>query len=90
MSSAGSTGVLYDHPGAGDCSELTGLLGVDGHVKEWGKTFHDLSLRYTGTVIPPKKIGPRPEMDWDACITSSGAADKFRKAYREKFLVEHQ
>jgi hypothetical protein len=81
---------LYDHPGASDCSEQTGMLGVDGHVKEWGKTFHDLSLRYGGTVIPPKKIGPRPEMDWDACITSNGAADKFRKVYREKFLAEHQ
>jgi hypothetical protein len=81
---------LYDHPGAGDCSELTGLLGVDGHVKEWGKTFHELSTRYTGTIIPPKKIGPRPDLDWDACITSSGATDKFRKAYRERFLAEHK
>jgi hypothetical protein len=29
-------------------------------------------------------------MDWDACITSSGAADRFRKGYRERFLAEHQ
>ncbi|MGZ4963455.1 MAG: beta-galactosidase [Limisphaerales bacterium] len=80
---------FYDHPGASDCSELTGLLGVDGHVKELGKTFHALSTRYAGTVISPKKIGPRPDLDWDACITSSAAGNAFRKAYREKFLAEH-
>jgi hypothetical protein len=41
------------HPGATDCSELTGLLRVDGTTKVWGKTFQQLSARYSGTHIAP-------------------------------------
>jgi hypothetical protein len=81
---------LYDHPGAGDCSELTGLLGVDGHVKSWGKTFHELSQRYSGKLILPATTGARPELDWDGCVTSSAVGNAFRKAYRQRFLSERK
>jgi hypothetical protein len=81
---------LYDHPEATDCSELTGLLGVDGHIKAWGKAFQELSRRYNAKAIAPKRIGHRPDLDWDASITSSAAGNKFRKAYREQFLAEHK
>ena len=79
---------FYDHPGAGDCSELTGLLRVDGTVKAWGKTFQELSARYSGTRIAPARIGPRPSLDWDACVTDSAAANQFRDQYLKAFLAD--
>jgi hypothetical protein len=79
---------LYDHPEANDCSELTGLLTVGGKVKAWGKTFQTLSTKYVGTHIEPAKIGARPELDWEACITSSKAASEFRAAYFKAFLAD--
>ena len=53
---------FYDHPGANDCSELTGLLRVDGTAKAWGKTFQQLSARYFGhaTFPAPTAVGPGP------------------------------
>jgi endo-1,4-beta-mannosidase len=80
---------LYDHPGATDCSELTGLLTADGKTKAWGKTFHDLSVAYSGKHIPPRKIGSRPALDWDACVTSAAATKDFRDQYRQAFLAEN-
>ena len=77
-----------DHPGAGDCSELTGLLTADGTTKAWGKTFQQLSARYSGTRIAPATIGPRPSLDWDACITDSAAANQFRDQYLKAFLAD--
>jgi endo-1,4-beta-mannosidase len=79
---------LYDSPGAGDCSELTGLLRVDGTPKAWGKTFQQLSARYSGTRIAPATIGPRPTLDWDACITDSASAKQFRDQYYKAFLAD--
>lgn len=79
---------LHDHPGAGDCSELTGLLTVDGKLKAWGRSFQELSRRYSGTQLAPVRIGPRPVMDWDACLTSAAAVKEFRQAYLEAFLKD--
>jgi endo-1,4-beta-mannosidase len=79
---------LYDHPEATDCSELTGLLRVDGTTKAWGKTFQQLSAHYSGTHIPLAAIGPRPTMDWDACITDSASANQFRSQYLNAFLAD--
>jgi len=79
---------LHDHPGAGDCSELTGLLRVDGTSKAWGKTFQQLAERYSGTRIPPAPVGTRPALDWDACRTDAAAADQFRKEYLKAFLAD--
>ena len=79
---------LYDNPQATDCSELTGLLTVDGKTKGWGKTFQELSSKYRGGTIPPAKIGTRPDLDWDACVTSAAAAKAFRDKYFEAFLAD--
>ena len=79
---------LYDHPGARDCSELTGLLRVDGAIKAWGRTFQQLSARHSGRHIPPARIGSRPSLSWDACITDSAAADRFRSEYLKAFLAD--
>ena len=79
---------FYDHPGADDCSELTGLLRVDGTTKAWGKTFQELSAHYSGTRIAPATIGPRPALDWEACTTSSASARSFRDQYFKAFLAD--
>jgi endo-1,4-beta-mannosidase len=76
---------FYDHPGATDCSELTGLVKPDGTEKAWGRTFRELSRKYAGRRIAPAKISPRPELDWSACVTDRAAGDEFRKVYREAF-----
>ena len=79
---------FYDYPGARDCSELTGLLHVDGTPKAWGKTFKQLSARYSGQRISPARIGPRPALDWEACITDAAAANQSRSEYLKAFLAD--
>jgi hypothetical protein len=79
---------FHDHPGANDCSELTGLLTADGKVKAWGRTFQQLASHYRGKRITPPQIGARPELDWEACITSNAAAQAFRKEYLKAFLSD--
>ena len=79
---------LYDSPGAGDCSELTGLLHVDGTAKAWGSAFQQLAARYAGTRIAPARIGPRPTLDWDASVTDAAAANQFRDQYLKAFLAD--
>jgi endo-1,4-beta-mannosidase len=79
---------FYDHPEANDCSELTGLLTADGKTKAWGTTFHEFSIRYGGRHIPPPHIGPRPELDWAACVTSASAGKSFREKYFKAYLAE--
>jgi hypothetical protein len=67
---------------------LTGLLRVDGTTKAWGKTFQQLSVRYSGTRIPSAGIGPRPALDWDACVTDAAAARQFRDQYFKAFVAD--
>ena len=79
---------FYDQPEAGDCSELTGLARPDGAIKEWGRTFHALERTLRGTRIRPPKIGSRPELDWEACVTSAKAGEDFRRRYLDAFLAD--
>jgi hypothetical protein len=79
---------FYDHPQANDCSELTGLLTVDGKAKAWGTTFQELASHYAARRIPPAHIGSRPELDWAACVTSASAGKAFRENYLQAFLAE--
>lgn len=74
---------FYDQPEANDCSQLTGLVTADGKTKEWGLAFQVLASDYRGKAIRPKKTGPRPKMDWDACLSSMEA----EKAYGEKYFA---
>jgi hypothetical protein len=79
---------LCDHPEAGDCSELTGLLTAEGNPKAWGQTFQRLTARFAQKTIPPAQPGPRPTLDWDGCITSVQAANQFRSDYLRAFRAE--
>ena len=79
---------FYDHPQAADCSELSGLLAVDGRPKAWGNTLRELSARFSGKAMRPAKAADRPALDWEACVTSTQAAKEFRQKYLEAFLSE--
>ncbi len=79
---------FYDHPGARDVTELTGLLRVDGSTKAWGEAFQQLAGHYDGKRIRPAKIGPRPALDWGGCVTDPATSDQFRDNYREAFLAD--
>ncbi|HVM49970.1 MAG TPA: cellulase family glycosylhydrolase [Candidatus Acidoferrum sp.] len=81
---------FHDHPGANDCSELTGLLRVDGTTKAWGRAFQQLAAHYAHTKIPPAALSARPGMDWDACLTDSARADSFRREYLKAFLADRR
>ena len=77
---------LFDHPGAGDVSQLTGLLTVNGRPKAWGREFQRLGASLAAERPAATKLGPRPVLDWDRCITSSEAGRQFRAAYLKAFL----
>ena len=79
---------FYDHPQANDCSQFTGLLTVDGKLKAWGAEFQKLVAQFGGREIPAAKLGPRPALDWDRCITNAKAAQEFREAYLSAFAAD--
>jgi hypothetical protein len=76
---------FYDQPEARDVSEMTGLLKPDGTLKAWGRTFAELAARYSGRRIESAGRGPRPELDWEACLTSAEAGRRFHQAYVQMF-----
>jgi hypothetical protein len=80
---------LYDHPEAGDVSQLTGLFTADGKVKAWGKEFGILSRAYAGKRIAPRHAA-RPALDWDACLTDTRASDRFRADYYRAYAADHR
>ena len=81
---------MYDDPVAKDITRFSGLFTADGKLKLWGKRFGEISLEYRKDLppVPLGQIGPRPELPWDACLTNSAAAEKFRVAYLEAFKRE--
>jgi hypothetical protein len=79
---------FYDQPEAGDCSQFTGLAKAEGTTKEWGKVFQTLAAGMDGKPIPLAKTGARPQLDWDACVTSAQAGNDFRQHYLQAFLAE--
>jgi hypothetical protein len=79
---------FYDHPQARDVSELTGLLTVTGQLKAWGRQFTTLARRFQQRPLAPAKLGPRPELDWDRCVTSMQAGREFREKYYQAFTAD--
>lgn len=78
---------MYDDPVAADVTRFSGLFTADGKVKVWGRRFSRIARKYQHHLppVPLGKIGPRPELPWDACLTSSAAAEKFRVEYLAAF-----
>ena len=76
---------LYDHPEARDVTQLTGLLSADGRLKAWGHEFKRLAGELRSPLISPTKMGSRPELPWDRCLTNPAAGDSFRDDYYQAF-----
>ncbi len=81
---------LYDYPGAGDVSQLIGLLTSDGKTKVWGSKFKELSASHGNRTLSPPKLGPRPALDWDLCITSAAEGARFRQRHHEAWQAERK
>ncbi len=79
---------LFDQPEATDCSEFTGLLTATGETKAWGRAFTELAARYSATKMATPRLGARPNLDWDACLTSTAAAREFQENYLKAFLTD--
>jgi hypothetical protein len=78
---------FYDHPGASDVSQLTGLLTVKGQPKAWAREFRTLAKALAGKAVTPARLGPRPTLDWDRAVTSRKAAQQFREDYLKAFRL---
>ncbi len=76
---------FYDHPEARDISQRTGLLTSDGKPKAWATEFQRLAKELQTKPQTPPRLGPRPALDWNACLTSSAARQRFREQYDEAF-----
>jgi hypothetical protein len=81
---------FYDQPEATDCSELTGLFTADGQPKAWGRAFQELAREFAGHAVTRNKLGPRPALDWDLCVTSARAGNEYRRSYFEAFTRERR
>ena len=46
----------------------------------------DYQLFREDLAISLKKIGFRPSLDWEACLTDPAAGDRFRQEYLEAFI----
>lgn len=79
---------FYDQPEANDCSQRTGLFTADGKPKAWSNEFRKLADLLAGKVTPPSKAGPRPTLDWDACLINPAAGRQFSKAYLKAFRAD--
>ena len=76
---------FYDHPQAGDVSQLTGMLTADGRLNAWGQEMIRFSRSGAFGSTPLRTIGPRPVLDWDLCLTSVAAGNQFREEYFQAF-----
>ncbi len=76
---------LYDYPGAGDITQLSGLLTADGKTKAWGTAFSALATELHAH--PPRLNVPTGALlDWDACTIDAQA----RAAAREQAIKAFQ
>ena len=82
---------MYDDPRATDITRFSGLFTAEGKLKAWGACFGEISSTYRRQLppVPLGQIGPRPDLPWDDCLTSSAAAEKFRLQYLAAYKREH-
>lgn len=78
---------MYDDPVATDVTRFSGLFTAGGKEKAWGRRFGHIAGEYQHDLppVPLGQTGTRPELPWDACLTSSAAAENFRVEYLAAF-----
>lgn len=79
---------FFDQPEATDASEMSGLVTAEGKSKVWGTAFKEIGKRWTSSPPTARKLGERPEIPWEACVSSAAAGNEFRKKYLEAFLKD--
>jgi hypothetical protein len=79
---------FFDAPEAGDCSQFTGLATATGKIKAWGRAFQELAGQFQNKQFPLPNLGPRPALDWNACVRSMKAAADFRQTYFRDFIAD--
>lgn len=82
---------MFDDPAANDCTRSCGLFTVDGALKAWGHRFGNIAREFRRNFPPAPlgRIGPRPSLPWDKCLTSIAASETFRVDYLEAYKREH-
>ncbi|MCP5524646.1 MAG: beta-galactosidase [Verrucomicrobiales bacterium] len=80
---------MYDHPQAGDVTQLLGLFTVDGRTKEWGRTFAELARRGRAEGLSGPPQWERPPLDWDGCIQDRAAIEAWQEAYFQAWTTAH-
>jgi hypothetical protein len=58
-------------------------------MKAWGKAFQELAQQFKGSRLRSPAIGPRPELDWESCLTSGQAGNEFRQNYLKAFRADN-
>jgi hypothetical protein len=76
---------FYDHPQAGDVSQLTGLLTTNGVPKAWGREFKRISEGLYDRPFQPADLSSRPALEWDRLRVDLPAAAAFRERYLQSF-----
>jgi hypothetical protein len=79
---------FHDHPGAGDVTELTGLLTTDDKVKAWGLAFQQLATRFQQAPAIAVRHLNRPVLDWVRCMIDRRARDDFQEKYFQSFRAD--
>jgi len=80
---------LYDHPEAGDVTQLTGLFTADGRPKKWAMQFKVLSQEVPHFSCSRfqewEKRHRRPQLDWSRAIIDASYAAEYRREYLKLF-----
>jgi hypothetical protein len=79
---------FHDHAGAGDVTELTGLLTADDKVKAWGLAFQELAARFQRRPPSAAPFVNRPVLNWDLATTNPKAREDFQNKYFQAFREE--
>ena len=80
---------FYDQPEATDPSQGIGLFAADGKIKAWGRDFSRLAGEYKAARFVPRDV-TRPALDWDACVTDTGAGDRYREEYYRAYMADQK
>lgn len=79
---------FHDHPGAGDVTELIGLLTADGRKKAAGHAFSELAPQLVERCARVPAVGDRPALDWESLLVDVVARDQFRTRYLEAWKAD--
>jgi hypothetical protein len=81
---------LYDHPGARDVTEWSGLFTVDGREKAWAREFRDLAEKLARKPLRRPIEVVRPVLDWNRLLTDGAARAEYDERYFEMYRASRR